>query len=408
MAQRAVPRVVAIIPARGGSKGIRGKNLRTVGGVSLLARAVRTAVAAARIDEVVVSTDSTELAAVARREGVAVVFRPEDLASDTASSEDALLHALDTMDGSADIVVFLQATSPFIDPDDVDAAVQRVAAGERDVVFSARRSHAFLWRETEQGLRGVNHDESFRQRRQDCEPQFYETGAFYVMRAEGFRAAGFRFFGRIGVALVRELTAIEIDTTDDLQLASAIAPLLTSRERIDVDAVVTDFDGVHTDDRVHVGADGSEFVTASRSDGMGVDLLRRAGMPILIISTETNPVVSARARKLQVEVQQAVTDKAAVLTSWASENNLDLGRIAFVGNDVNDLGCLALVGWPVAVADAHPAVLAASRVILSRRGGRGALRELADRIVTLTSDPEPIADPEPNQEEICSRSVPTP
>jgi N-acylneuraminate cytidylyltransferase len=206
----------------------------------------------------------------------------------------------------------------------------------------------------------------------------------------------------VGLAVVRDLTAIEIDTLDELHLATAIASLVAPPGRIDVDAVVTDFDGVHTDDRVHVGTDGSEFVTASRSDGMGVSLLRRAGLPFLIISTETNPVVSARAAKLKVEVRQAVDDKATALRRWAADNDLDLRRIAFVGNDVNDLECLRLVGWPVAVADAHPLVLAAARVVLSRTGGHGALRELADRILT------PDASPVPTLEEIWSRSAPTP
>jgi YrbI family 3-deoxy-D-manno-octulosonate 8-phosphate phosphatase len=398
----AASRTIAVIPARGGSKGVPGKNLRTVGGVSLIARAVGSALAARLIDEVYVSTDSPEIAAAAREAGAQVVDRPAELSDDGASSEAALLHALGAIEPAPGILVFLQATSPFIDPADLDAAVSRVASGQSDVVLAARESHGFLWRQTDEGARGINHDASFRLRRQDSEPQFLETGAFYVMRAEGFVEAGFRFFGRVGLAIVPDLTGIEIDTLDDLQLASAIAPLVAPAGHIDVDAVVTDFDGVHTDDRVHVGSDGSESVTVSRSDGMGVALLRRAGLPVLILSSEANPVVSVRAHKLKVEVRQAVDDKAAVLVRWAAENDLDLARVAFVGNDVNDLGCLALVGWPVAVTDAHPQVLAAARVVLTSPGGHGAVRELADRILT------PHDSSAPTLEELWSRSAPTP
>ena len=384
--QDAGTRVIAVIPARGGSKGVPGKNLKTVGGASLIARAVRSALAARLIDEVFVSTDDDGIAAAATAAGAGVIDRPAELSGDTASSEAGLLHALDALGGADEraapgILVFIQATSPFIDPTDLDGAVARVLDGESDVVFSAKPTHAFLWRVGDDGASGINHDASFRLRRQDSEPQFQETGAFYVMRADGFREAGFRFFGRVGIAVVPELTAMEIDSTDDLRLARAIAATVAAPERIDVDAVVTDFDGVHTDDRVHVGADGSEFVTASRSDGMGVELLRKAGVPLLIISKETNPVVRVRAQKLKVEVRQSVDNKGAVLAQWAADHGVDLSRIAYLGNDVNDLGCLALVGWPIAVADAHPDVLAVARVVLTAKGGHGAVRELADRVL---------------------------
>ncbi len=148
-----------------------------------------------------------------------------------------------------------------------------------------------------------------------------------------------------------------------------------------MDAVVTDFDGVHTDDSVLLDEHGVEAVIVSRSDGMGVALLREAGVPVLILSTEANPVVGARARKLRVDALQDVTDKSVALREWATSRGIPLSHIAYVGNDVNDLGCLDLVGWPVAVPDAHPLVLAAARVVLDRPGGAGAVRDLADRVL---------------------------
>jgi CMP-N-acetylneuraminic acid synthetase len=107
----------------------------------------------------------------------------------------------------------------------------RVLEGDEDVVFSAVETYAFLWAQVDVGgvgvvATGVNHDPSFRPRRQDREPHYRETGAFYVMRTTGFRAAGFRFFGRVGIAEVGELGSIEIDTPEELQLANAIAALL--------------------------------------------------------------------------------------------------------------------------------------------------------------------------------------
>ena len=387
------PEIVAVIPARGGSKGVPRKNLREVGGVPLIVRAIRSAQSVAAIDRVVVSTDDAEIAAVAFAAGADVVDRPAELAGDEASSEAALLQALDALDErgiDTRILVFIQATSPFIDPAGLDEAIDRVET-DADVVFSAVETHAFLWRVAETGAVGVNHDHSFRPRRQDRDAQFQETGAFYVMRAAGFRAAGYRFFGTVGVVTVDERHAIEIDTVEQLAVASVLAsafdpdaPADVAPEKpaaptaIDVDAVVTDFDGVHTDDRVLVAEDGSEFIVANRSDGMGVRLLREAGVPMLILSTEVNPVVSARARKLDVDVRHGLTDKASALVEWVEQRGFDLARVAYVGNDVNDLACLNLVGWPIAVADAHPLVIAAARVVLTRRGGDGAVRELAE------------------------------
>jgi N-acylneuraminate cytidylyltransferase len=376
--------VVAIIPARGGSKGVPAKNLQRVGGIPLVTRAIIAAKSSGVIDRILVSTDDPVIARTALAAGAEVVDRPATLSGDSATSESALFHALDSLDETPDITVFLQATSPFIDALDLAEAIERVRDGEEDVVFSAVETYGFLWSLSEGGAVGVNHDHSSRVRRQEREPHYLETGAFYVMRTVGFRLVGHRFFGTVGVALVEARTAIEIDTPEELEMAAAMAPLIDSAayaSPIDIDAVVTDFDGVHTDDRVLVAADGSEFVMANRSDGMGVRHLREAGYPVLILSTEVNPVVAARAAKLDVEVLQGIRVKSAALIRWAEERDIRLDRIAYLGNDVNDLGCMAIVGWPVAVPDAAPEVISAARMVLDTPGGYGAVREFADLVL---------------------------
>ncbi len=381
----APPLTVAIIPARGGSKGVPRKNLRRVGGVPLVARAVHAAHASTRVDLVVVSTDDPEIAAVARAAGARVVDRPAELAGDTASSESALLHAVAQLEAegiAVATIVFLQATSPFLPPDGIDRAVAAVRDGGFESAFSAFATYGFVW---EQGADGaataINHDAAHRPRRQDRAPHHLETGAFYAFDAAGFRTARHRFFGRTAIIEVPEATAIEIDDLHQLAVARAIAPLVAPPECIDADAVVTDFDGVHTDDAAFVDSGGNEHVRVTRADGMGVALLRRAGIPLLILSTEENPVVAARAAKLRVPVRQSVADKAAALRAWADDTGIPLSRVAYLGNDVNDLPALRLAGWPIAVADAHPEVRAAARVVLERAGGQGAVRELADRVL---------------------------
>ncbi|MDN4475156.1 acylneuraminate cytidylyltransferase [Demequina sp. SYSU T00192] len=376
---------VAIIPARGGSKGVPGKNVARVGGVPLIGRAIRAALAAPSITAAYVSTDDAEIARVAREHGAIVIDRPAELASDTATSEDALLHAIGEIEAAAglpDAVAFLQATSPFIDSPALERAAARVLRGDDDVVFSAFETYAFLWRRADAGAEGVNHDHSFRPRRQDREPHFQETGAFYVMRTQGFLERRFRFFGRVGIEEVPESSAVEIDTPAELAFARALAPAThEDAAAIDVDALVMDFDGVHTDDHVTVDQDGVESVRVSRADGMGIGRLRHAGVPMLILSKERNPVVAARARKLGVEVQHGVDAKAPALTAWCDAHGLDPARVAYVGNDVNDIECLDLVGWPVVVPEARPEVREHARLTLTAPGGSGALRELAEAIL---------------------------
>jgi CMP-N-acetylneuraminic acid synthetase len=224
-------RVVAIIPARGGSKGVPRKNLRTIDGVPLVGRAILAAQDSALVDRIVVSTDDDEIATVSHGFGAEIVVRPAALAGDHASSESALLHALGAFDTMPEVTVFLQATSPFIDTVALDRAIARVLSGERDVVFSAFESYAFLWSEADGSAVGVNHDHSVRPRRQDREPHYQETGAFYVLRTTGFLEAGFRFFGRIGIEKVDEAGALEIDDEQQLLLASAIATGMLSDAR---------------------------------------------------------------------------------------------------------------------------------------------------------------------------------
>lgn len=359
-------------------------------GRSLVARAVDTSRAAPAVDLVVVSTDHDAIAAEAELAGARVVRRPAEIAGDTASSESAVLHVLDVLRAEGvepEVTVLVQATSPFIDAAALDRAVRRVLDGSADSVLAAAPTHVFTWRVEDGRAVAVGHDAAVRPRRQDREPLYRETGAFYAMRTAGLVAGGHRFFGVTALEEVAEETALEIDTHEDLALVRAMAR--ADEAPLDVDALVTDFDGVHTDDRAIVDADGGESVAVSRGDGLGIARLRDAGVPVLILSKERHPVVAARARKLQVECLQAVDDKATALRAWIEERGLDPARVAYVGNDVNDLPALAVVGWPVAVADAKSEVTAAARIVLGSRGGSGAVREIADRILAARNQTTP-------------------
>jgi YrbI family 3-deoxy-D-manno-octulosonate 8-phosphate phosphatase len=142
--------------------------------------------------------------------------------------------------------------------------------------------------------------------------------------------------------------------------------------------VVFDFDGVFTDNTVYVFEDGAEAVRCFRSDGIGLRKLERLGIAAVIISTETNPVVSARSRKLGIRCVQGCEDKRTALENIVQEMGLSLTQVAFIGNDINDRSCLACVGLPIVVQDAHPEVISLARYQTRTRGGHGAVREVCD------------------------------
>lgn len=383
-------RCVAVIPARGGSKGVPRKNLRPLGGVSLVARTIAAARAAARVDAVYVSTDDAEIAKAARAAGAEVVERPAEISGDAASSESALLHALEMIEAESEpvgVLVFLQCTSPFTSAEEIDACAAAVGRDGAACAFTAAPDHGFYWTIGDDGFAaGVNHDHTApRRRRQDLPPQFRETGAVYAMDATAFRAAGVRFCGP--AAIVPSVATLEIDGEDDFALAEAILGAGSGADgpaRIPsgLKALVMDFDGVFTDDRVLVDQDGREAVFASRSDGLGLGRLRSAtGMKLLILSKEQNRVVTARAKKLAIEARQGIDDKLPELDRWLAENGLSRAEAAYIGNDVNDLDCMRAVAFAAAPADARPEALAAAAYVTRAPGGRGALRELCEALI---------------------------
>ena len=222
--------VIGIIPARGGSKGILKKNIQPVNGIPLVVRTINALSEAIGLINVYVSTDSDEIAKIASRNGASIINRPSEIAGDTATSESAILHAIDALEDKktpCDIIVFAQCTSPFISSEEVKEAIGMINSGAYQSVFSAKFNHSFLWTLTSDGeVIGVNHSKNLqRKRRQDLANNFLETGAFYVFKKDSFRKTQNRFCGKTGV-VISKVNSVDIDEPSDLVIADAFAKFI--------------------------------------------------------------------------------------------------------------------------------------------------------------------------------------
>jgi len=391
MGNTAGQKVVAMIPARGGSKAVPRKNVLPVGGKPLIAWNIEAALKASTVGGVYVSTDDPEIASISKQYGAEVINRPVDISGDAASSESALLHGLESLAISGekpDLLVFMQCTSPLTTSEDIDAAVEKLCSEKADSCFTAKPFHYFVWKQTPDGTAdGVNHDKRLRLRRQDREPQFEENGAVYVMKAAGFIEAKHRFFGKIVCSLMPSDRCFEIDEPVDIKIAEM---LLGEREQAKmleklpcrIKALLLDFDGVMTDNRVLVDQNGTEAVFCDRSDGWGLEQLKKSGVKICVLSTERNPVVSARCKKLGIECRQGLGEKKfEAYQNWCIENGVRQEETIFVGNDANDVECLKAAGCGVVPSDAYPEAKRVASVALTKSGGKGAVRELCEMVM---------------------------
>ena len=397
--------ILALIPARGGSKSIPHKNIRPLAGHPLIAYSIAAGLQSQHVTRTIVSTDDEEIAGVARQYGAEAPFlRPAEYALDNTTDFPVFTHALSWLkehEGyQPEILVQLRPTSPIRPPEMVDAAIQLLldhpeADSVRGLVLSGQNPFK-MWRVDEDGrmrplLNVPGIAEPFNSPRQALPQTYWQTGHIDAIRARTILEKNSLSGETILPLHIDSRYTIDIDTLKDWTRAEGLVaqgdlPMvrpgpgkrpLPSK----VALVVFDFDGVMTDDRVWVDQDGRESVAAHRGDGMGIALLRKAGIPAVVLSTEANPVVSARCKKLQLSVQQDIQDKAQALRQLMQDRQVNPAQVIYLGNDINDLPCFPLVGCAVVVADAHLAAKAAADLVLERNGGHGAVRELVDLIL---------------------------
>jgi YrbI family 3-deoxy-D-manno-octulosonate 8-phosphate phosphatase len=390
---------LALIPARGGSKGIPRKNVRSFGGHPLIAYSIAAGLGAGRVERVIVSTDDPEIADVAKQYGAEVPFlRPADLGGDDVPDLPVFDHALRWLGEEEgyrpDLVVHLRPTTPLRPLGMVDQSVDALAAApgadSLRAVAPAAQNPFKMWTLEDATLRplvGDTEQELYNQPRQRLPQAYWQTGMIDVTRARTVLELRSMTGRTIHPFLVDARLAVDLDSEDQWEQAERSLALWgpdVERPPGDLSSVrlvVFDFDGVFTDNLVSVSDDGRESVRASRGDGMGISRLLEAGLDAVVVTSEVNPVATVRCGKLGISCRHT-TDKAGAVSALMRERDVPAADVAYVGNDVNDLEAMQLVGWPVAVSDAHVEVKRAARLVLRRPGGDGAVRELCDLLVS--------------------------
>jgi YrbI family 3-deoxy-D-manno-octulosonate 8-phosphate phosphatase len=401
------PEVLAIIPARGGSKGIPRKNIRPFAGYPLIAYSIAAGSQAETVTRVIVSTDDEEIAEVARRFGAETPFlRPPELAGDRTLDLPVFQHALAWLaeheNYRPEVIVHLRPTTPLRSPDLVDRAVRILLDHpEADSVRGLTQVHQNpfkMWQMEDEerpihplmNLPGIK--EPYNAPRQTLPTAYFHNGLIDIIRTATIVEQDSMSGNTILPVMFDPGYDIDLDTPNDWRRAEERimrgGPLMVwpgkPRRSIPekVQLLVLDFDGVLTDNRVWMDQDGREMVASSRSDSLWLNLLRDKGVQVFVISKETNPVVAARCRKMNIPYIQGEDDKQSALQKLLAERGLKPAQAVYCGNDVNDLPCFSLVGWAVAVADSVPEVIRQADFVLMRPGGHGAVQELCELILT--------------------------
>jgi N-acylneuraminate cytidylyltransferase len=401
--------ILALIPARGGSKGIPRKNIRNFAGYPLIAWSIAAGLQAKSVSRVIVSTDDEEIASVAHEYGAEAPFlRPLELAQDRTTDLPVFEHTLKWLEDiegyKPDIVIQLRPTSPIRPVDCIDSAVKILiehpdADCVRGVVPAGQNPYK-MWRFNGYDkpmnplidVEGIA--EPYNAPRQILPPAYWQTGHIDAIRTTTISRKGSLTGNVIYPLVIDSRYTVDIDTLADWAKYEALVyqgglDILMPDKRVrrampkKIELVIFDFDGVFTDNRVWTGQDGKETVASYRSDSIRINELREKGIDVMILSSEPNPVVEARANKVKVEAIHGVglQDKGRVIREIIEKKNVKAENVVYVGNDINDLPCFEVAGWSVAVADAYPEVIQSADFVLSKAGGHGAVRELCEIIL---------------------------
>lgn len=368
---------VGFIPLRKGSKGIPGKNKRKMVGKPLFTWVLGAALQS-DLDTVYVYTDDLDIISFIEKEyhytnKIKALQRSEASATDTASTESAMLEFAQTLDYNFDAICLLQATSPFTTATDINNSLALLSKGY-DSTVTVVKTHRFIW---DASGKPLNYDYKNRPRRQDFDGLLVENGAVYTCLASVLKTKENRLGDAVGVVTMPEDSLYEIDTENDW---TVVEQLLIQRQQQlkkaeKITHLVLDVDGVFTDGTITYTKEGEHTKQFDMRDGMGLEILRQFGVTVMIMTSERSELVAKRMQKLQIEhVFLGVKDKHTLLTQLAKTHQFSLNNVAYVGDDVNDLANICSVGWSLAPNNAMQEVINQADIILPKPSGAGAIR----------------------------------
>jgi len=376
---------VAFIPVRGGSKSIPLKNIRLLNGKPLVYWTVNAANYCKDIDAVYVATDSDEIRKVVNGFGlekVKVIDRSEETATDTASTELAMLEFAHNYE--FDNIALIQATSPLLKSLDLEAGFNLYQSA--DSVLSVVRQKRFIWANDENGnVVPKNYDPLNRPRRQCFDGYLVENGAFYITSKERLLNTKNRISGNIKAYEMCEESYLEIDEPSDWTMIEQIMKRYETKFDVsNIKMILTDSDGCLTDAGMYYSENGDELKKFSAKDGLALGIFMKNGIITGIITGETRELIRRRAEKMDInELYMGIKDKMVVIKELANKYNLDLSQIAYIGDDLNDLECIKECGFSACPADASKVIRENVDYVCKRNGGEGVIRELLDEIFKL-------------------------
>lgn len=380
-------RNVAFIPVRGGSKSIPLKNIREIAGKPLVYWTVKAANDCQEIDAVYVATDSDKIKDIVENLGldkVRVIGRSAESASDTASTESAMLEF--ATQHQFENIVLIQATSPLLTAEELSGGFAEFEKKDTDSVLSVVRQKRFQWSLNEKGMANpVNYDVFHRPRRQEFDGFLVENGAFYITSKKSLVSSGNRISGNIRVWEMDVSTYVEIDEpTDWLIVEKQLENRLKNEKRNKpvIKMFLTDCDGCLTDGGMYYSENGDELKKFNTLDGMGFRILREKGILTGIITSEKRELNSRRARKLKLDIyEKGIINKLNIVQKLCDKFHIDLRNVAYVGDDINDLELVRAVGFGCSVANGVQEVKDAAVYVTQKMGGQGAVREVIDMII---------------------------
>lgn len=383
---------VAFIPVRGGSKSIHLKNIKMIAGKPLVYWTVKAASDCQEIDIVYVATDSDKIKDVVesfRLNKVKVIGRSAESASDTASTESAMLEFADQY--QFDNIVLVQATSPLLTAKDLSGGFEEFKKEDTDSVLSVVRQKRFQWLLNENGMvESVNYDIFHRPRRQEFEGYLVENGAFYITGRESLLLSRNRISGNIRSYEMDESTYFEIDEPNDWLIIEKQLENRLKREKQAIPEIkmfLTDCDGCLTDGGMYYSENGDELKKFNTLDGMGFQILKEKGILTGIITGEKRELNRRRVRKLKLDIyEEGIEDKLGKVKILCEKYGIDLQNVAYVGDDINDLELIKAVGFGCSAANGMQKVKDGAAYVTQKKGGQGAVREVIDVIVNYGTE----------------------